>query len=312
MEVEPRRPSLAWRIARWMPLALLGAAAIGFVLLFLQGGLVAVMAWYLGQSILPFMGACFLVGSIVYGLVRKRRSPVLVATIVGSLVALSPVLVLFKVAPLAYPVSLGDVEPAAHVRLPMDTLMYVAWGGDAVSTNYHAASPDQRWAYDLVVAPFFTASDSLGDYGCYGLPVLAPAAGVVDVSLDGRPDAPPGRLSYDLANPLGNYVSIRLRETGAYLILAHLQPGSVRVAPGDTLREGQPIGRCGNSGNTSEPHVHIHHQRQSPSETPIGFAEGLPLYFRDVIGPAMPVGGFRIEGNRAIMLGDSLRAVLAR
>lgn len=40
--------------------------------------------------------------------------------------------------------------------------------------------------------------------------------------------------------------------------LAHLQKGSVRVETGDPVKMGQSIALVGNSGNTSEPHLHIH------------------------------------------------------
>jgi hypothetical protein len=73
--------------------------------------------------------------------------------------------------------------------------------------------------------------------------------------------------------------------------------------------EGQLLGRCGNSGNTSEPHIHIHHQRQNPKGRPLQFSEGLPLYFRDHDGPRMPRGGIRVEGERATATGDLVRHV---
>lgn len=100
---------------------------------------------------------------------------------------------------------------------------------------------------------------------------------------------------------------LRLSETGTYLILAHLQRGSVAVRPGQEVEEGALLGRCGNSGNTSEPHIHLHHQRQDPQTHPVSFAEGLPLYFRDHDGAAMPRGGLIIEGDTARPRGDIVR-----
>ena len=88
-----------------------------------------------------------------------------------------------------------------------------------------------------------------------------------------------------------------------YLLIAHLKPGSVLVRAGDRVREGQPIGLCGNSGNTSEPHIHIHHQRQDPKGRPINFSEGLPLYFRDHDGAAMPEGGVEVRGGKIALKG---------
>ena len=71
---------------------------------------------------------------------------------------------------------------------------------------------------------------------------------------------------------------------------------------GGDVEEGDPIGACGNSGNTSEPHIHIHHQRQAPRLFPLNFAEGLALYFRDHGGPAMSKGGFDVDNTGSIVL----------
>ena len=63
----------------------------------------------------------------------------------------------------------------------------------------------------------------------------------------------------------------------------------------------------GNSGNTSGPHIHIHHQRQDPSVFPAGFAEGLPLFFRDHDGPPMPIGGLKKINGRPVWSGQRIR-----
>src|SRR5699024_9034691 len=135
----------------------------------------------------------------------------------------------------------------------------------------------------------------------------APASGVVSAAVDDLPDEVPGVTSNNFTNPAGNHVAIRLDETGTYLMIAHLKPGSVTVSVGDRVTEGQPLRACGNSRNTSEPHIHIHHQRQDPAEVPIGFAEGLPLYFRDHDGPPMPVGGLTLQGETVIATGDTVQ-----
>lgn len=63
-------------------------------------------------------------------------------------------------------------------------------------------------------------------------------------------------------------------------MLTHFQMGTIAVSVGDEVKAGDYLGRVGNSGTTSEPHLHIHHQRQDPTKTihPI-LAEGLPLLF---------------------------------
>src|SRR5690606_7128195 len=103
-------------------------------------------------------------------------------------------------------------------------------------------------------------------------PVLAPANGTVAHATGDLPDQAIGDT--DRANPAGNHVAIDLGND-EYVFLAHLRRGSVAVKEGDTVAEGQVLGRCGNSGNTSEPHLHIHLQT-SPI---LGQGEGLPVFF---------------------------------
>ena len=268
--------------------------------LLLSGGMRKIYAWYLLQIVPPVLGLLSLIIIGIFALVRRRWSRAILATLVVSLLAILPALMM--VFPVGFPASAAHMTPAATVRLPADVPLQVIWGGDGLAHNRHIVSPDQRWAYDFLVTPYFSGSTRPEDYGCYGVPVVAPASGLVTDAHDGEPDAIPGAVSNNYSAPKGNYVVIQL-ETGTYLVIAHLKPGSVAVAAGEHVTEGQQIGQCGNSGNTSEPHIHIHHQRQDPSVYPLGFAEGLPLYFRDHDGPAMPEGGYRIEGQQAIPLG---------
>jgi len=110
---------------------------------------------------------------------------------------------------------------------------------------------------------------------------------------------------------MGNHVVIRL-ETETYLVIAHLKPRSVVVKTGETVAEGQVIGQCGNSGNTSEPHIHIHHQRQDPILYLGDYAEGLPLYFRDHDGAPMPEGGIQMANSKLTATGDTVQHPASR
>jgi hypothetical protein len=272
--------------------------------LFLSGGMRKIYAWYLLQLALPALGVLCLLTAAIYALVRRRWNRTILAALMLSALAVLPALMM--VVPVGFPASLERTTPPATVRLPADEPLQVIWGGDRLAVNQHIVSPDQRWAYDFLVAPYFSGSPRLEDYGCYGVPVVAPVSGLVTDAHDGEPDAVPGAVSNNYTAPKGNYVSIQM-ESGTYLVIAHLKPGSLTVVTGERVEEGQVIGACGNSGNTSEPHIHIHHQRQDPSIYPVGFAEGLPLYFRDHDGPPMPEGGFRVEGERAVPLGPVVR-----
>jgi Peptidase family M23 len=295
-----RRPILPWIVPAG--LLLMHAAAWGA---FLSGGLRAVTAWWALISLVPILGLLSLLGSALRLAWKRRATPALLATLLLGACALWPGAWGFGIAQIAFPASLETTRPSATVRLPSDAPLRVLWGGDRVASNYHAASPDQRWAYDLVVEPAQNGSTQLGDYGCWGTPVLAPADARVQLRSDGMPDSVPLTLE-NVARPFGNFVSLELA-SGSYLVIAHLQAGSVSVRTGDPVREGQAIGRCGNSGHTSEPHIHLHHQRQPPDPALVGFAEGLPLFFRDHDGAPMPEGGVDIEGERVAFRGPTLR-----
>lgn len=97
------------------------------------------------------------------------------------------------------------------------------------------------------------------NYFCYGQEVFAVAPGVVVQAQDGLPNQVPGKLpeGLDINQADGNHVVMEIAP-GHYALYAHMKPGSVRVKVGDQVREGQVIGLVGNSGNTSEPHLHFH------------------------------------------------------
>lgn len=134
----------------------------------------------------------------------------------------------------------------------------------------------QRYAYDFVITDEdgWTHDDSGGleSFYCFDAPILTPADRTVVRAKDGHRDhhrttgwVDP--LQYRLA---GNYVVIKHAD-GEYSFLAHLKKGSVRVEPGESVDQGQEIGRCGHSGNSSEPHVQDH---------PLPYiGAGLPIQF---------------------------------
>lgn len=80
---------------------------------------------------------------------------------------------------------------------------------------------------------------------------------------------------------IGNHVILGLGD-GTYAVYAHARRGSLRVKAGDTVRAGQQIARCGNSGNSSEPHLHVH-LMDSPD---LDDARGVPFTWRGVGVPA--------------------------
>jgi murein DD-endopeptidase MepM/ murein hydrolase activator NlpD len=147
-----------------------------------------------------------------------------------------------------------------------------------VLENYHAEAADQRFAYDfLVVRDGRTHSgDPLRNdsYFCFGQPVLAPGSGTVVRAANRVADNVPGEMNAE--QPLGNHVIID-HGPGEFSFLVHLQRGSVAVQPGQRVQSGEVVGRCGNSGHSSEPHLHYHLQNTAEFQR----GEGLPAQFLD-------------------------------
>lgn len=113
-------------------------------------------------------------------------------------------------------------------------------------------------------------------YRAYGAELLAVADGLVVDVKDGIPENIPGVTSRAVPITLetvgGNYVTLDLGK-GRYAFYAHIQPGTIRVKVGDKVRRGQALGLLGNSGNSTEPHLHFH---ISDANSPLG-SEGLPF-----------------------------------
>ena len=268
-----------------------------------RNGVVGVATWYLLQLTVPLLGLVGLAMVLVCAVWQCRFSGAMFATLLASVLAIWQASGFLGIMPTL--ASIDSTVPSTTVRLPANVALRVLWGGDTLTVNYHATVPGQRWAYDFAVEPYLTGSKNLEAYGCYGVPVVAPVAGRVVSAHDGEPDQPPGELSNNFKVPTGNHVVMELA-TGTYILIAHLKRGSVRAEAGQEMAEGQVIGQCGNSGNTTEPHIHIHHQRQNPAPVSIisiTLAEGLPLYFRDHAGPPMPEGGMKEDNGKAIATG---------
>lgn len=192
-----------------------------------------------------------------------------------------------------------SAAPAKHdaamtrLALPFRGAWTVVWGGRTLEQNYHASTRDQRFAFDLLIVREGRthAGDKLEHYFAFGQPVLAPAAGTVTEAIDGLSDQAPGVR--DPSHAMGNHVVID-HGNGEFSFLCHLQGGSVKVKAGDKVRTGDLLGSCGNSGNTTEPHLHYHLQ-----DTPRPFdGDGLPAEFVDYLADGKRVErGMPIKGQ---------------
>ena len=147
--------------------------------------------------------------------------------------------------------------PPSPIDAPVQGTWIVSSGGRSHLINHHFSTMQQRYALDLMM-PFDRVSypppTELTDYPAFGQPVLAPGDGVVVRSFDVLPDQPIG--SRDPVHASGNHLVLDLGG-GRFVLLAHLRSGSVTVADGDRVRAGQPVAAVGNSGNSTEPHLHL-------------------------------------------------------
>ena len=203
-----------------------------------------------------------------------------------------------------------NLPPASAVTLafPMEHGVYlVVNGGSHITTNAHLMTLDagtprfrewrgQSYGVDIVKLDAFglrargvLPADPKA-YAIYGARVLAPCAGQVLLAVDGLLDLQVPEV--DRAHLAGNHVMLRCvdPDTHADVLLGHLRPGSVKVRAGTSVAAGDWLGSAGNSGNTGEPHLHLHAQRPGPVGAPLG-GDPLPVLF----GGHFPVRGDRVD-----------------
>lgn len=175
----------------------------------------------------------------------------------------------------------APVENAVLARLPFDGQWFIGWGGETKELNQHFGIRPQNLALDIAKVVPGTEHRYQGDsklnesYLCWAQPIYSPIAGTVVVAVDGIPDNVPGDMNPHMAS--GNCLMIH-SDHGFVVVLCHLKLGSVTKKKGDVVEVGAMVGRCGNSGNASEPHLHIHIQSE------VGFVKGEALrpLFREI------------------------------
>ena len=276
-------------------IVILGLSGLLWALILL-GGITGRLAWFSFPVMVPAVAMIVLTWTIVRMIKKREARRIQVATLVVGLLALYPASWMPANFPFAYPASERRVGPRLEVRLPLNGPVRVFFGGNLKAQNHHAVFPDQRWAFDLGIDP---SPDELArrglplrEFGCWEAAVLAPTTGKIEAVHDGEPDNSPGPQGRARPDPAGNYVDLEVTSTKTHLLIAHLKQGSLRVTTGQSVAEGDTLGACGNSGNSTAPHVHIHHQREPWTRSSmLRLAEGLPLRFRDYRGDVAPYGG---------------------
>lgn len=185
-----------------------------------------------------------------------------------------------------------------------DGTYYVVNGGYSLLINPHMKTlwrqslsgyRGQSYALDLVRIDRFGLRteglwpEDLRRYYIFGEPVYAPCTGGVVQIEDQLPDQTP--LQTDPRHPAGNLVRLECGE--ADVVMAHLMKSSLTVEAGQKVQTGQLIGRVGNSGLSTEPHLHLHAQYRGPTHN---FLAGEPMPIR--------VDGRILVRNSRLTVGD--------
>lgn len=174
-------------------------------------------------------------------------------------------------------------SPARRVPSHGTHLFATTWAVDLVAVEGRRSARTTDWRTLL-------ASEAPERFVGFGMAVLAPATGTVVTVHDGEPDhvarrSLPAGLPYLLRQRsrvragagavAGNHVVLQVGDR-AFVLLAHLRSGSVAVRAGQQVTAGRPVGACGSSGNTTQPHLHV----QAMDAADPYRAHGLPLAFR--------------------------------
>ena len=260
----------------WLLEVLIGAALVLFVTL--------VGRWDWVSRYLRFVPIALYAGAAVLSYRRLRDKPFTAERAAGRWLppgmasALPGLLVVAVLLGIAVAGQFFGPRPVSLAFPLLDGSYYVAQGGSTFIVNYHRSHPEQAFAADITklngvgMRAAGLRPRALDRYAIFGDTVYSPCDGTVLDAVDGLPDlTPPER---DTEHPPGNHV--RLDCGDVTVVLAHLQQGSLAVEPGDEVATGQMLGRIGNSGNTDEPHLHIHAYRGGGEDEP---GTGVPMRF---------------------------------
>ena len=276
---------------------LLAAAWIALIAL---AGIWLAIPWYL-----PLLYGALLAIAAVRALNATRARPVLPASPRGRVGAIVLAAALVAVAGLAVHALAGRKAPGEALDLapPLRGGPYLVANGGAnslLSAHLMTLADEPRYrpwrgqsyGVDLVrlgaggVAGRGIASADPAAYAIFGDTVYAPCAGTIVAATDGLPDLPVPEM--DRAHMAGNHVILQCGAT--WVLLAHLREGSVRAALGQRVPVGQVVGQVGNTGNSSQPHLHLHAQRPGTASAPLG---GEPVWI--TIGGRYLVRGQRVR-----------------
>jgi murein DD-endopeptidase MepM/ murein hydrolase activator NlpD len=156
--------------------------------------------------------------------------------------------------------------------LPFMGEWFTVWGGDTKAQNYHVISKTQKNAFDfLIIGKNGRSYERSGtrneDYYAFGQPLYAVCDAEVIEVITGVEDNKPGEMNPMQA--LGNSVTLRTSYE-EYIVYAHFEKETIKVKEGQFVKKGQYLGNAGNSGNSTEAHLHFHVQDGPKHMTSVG------------------------------------------
>ncbi|MBM7614338.1 M23 family metallopeptidase [Alkaliphilus hydrothermalis] len=180
--------------------------------------------------------------------------------------------------------SVFNYKSEIEYTLPFEGKWVVVNGCYTKEFSHSWNIPTQRYAYDFIILKdgksYENNPKSVEEYYCYNKSILAPADGVIVEVVNNAEDSlvfGNGRFYSRAKHIAGNYIVIQHNEA-EYSTLAHLKKDSINVKAGEKVIRGQIIAKCGNTGNSTEPHLHFQLQAGKSFYS----SAGLPIKFNNI------------------------------
>jgi hypothetical protein len=266
----PFAPEHRWFLVQ----ALVRWAFVIVWVLVVRGSIVPLQLGESATSLWLVLAAVFVAVSL-FALLPKKR------ILISRLVAVGALTLFFggQLVMAVLPVPASEITT---MDVPLRAEMLVFQGGRSPLLNHHFLLRPQRDALDLVVLKggklFDGPETELTSHGCFGQSIHAPLSGTVVRVVNDRPDMAYGKTDREAI--VGNNVVLEVGPE-RFVLFAHLKQGSVLVHEGERVDCGTVLAQCGNSGNTSAPHLHL--QVQNRAEFAAPDLRTYPIAFRNAV-----------------------------
>jgi hypothetical protein len=168
---------------------------------------------------------------------------------------------------------------STKMMLPFHKEWTVSWGGINVEENYHVAYNNQKYAYDLLITKegktYKGDAKKNENYYVFGEKIIAPCDATVVKVIKGVKDNVPGEFNSEQIT--GNTIVLKTANN-EFILFAHFKENSIVVEENQQIKQGDLLGLCGNSGNSSEPHLHLSLQNVADMK----IATGAKLFFDNI------------------------------